>query len=171
MRIGQTFVLTLVFLGTASAQTREDNARSRITSVRYAPLAKQARIQGDVRLSLDAGVVTVLSGHPMLARTAAESATDLASILGTTDLDFTYHFVLFETTTVPTSRTVRRGNAFERAVLQIFGLKTERVIHGHECQNGVARPNDLKIAGSAVEVWIFGGVCLQTEAATVIAKR
>jgi hypothetical protein len=114
-------------------------------------------------------VVTVFSGHPLLARTAVESAKALGSIQGKTDVDVTYHFVLVDTATgVPV--TVPRGNAFERAVLRMFGRKTVKVVY--RCQEGAPPANDLKIAGAVIEVWIFGRPwCIQTDAATLVAKR
>jgi hypothetical protein len=111
----------------ASAQTPEDRLRSKIEAVHYAPLAEQARIQGDVHLNVKSGMVTLLSGHPILAPIAVESAKACGSIQGKTDLGMTYHFVLVDTATnVPI--TVPRGNAFERAVLRMFGLKTVKVV-------------------------------------------
>ena len=169
MRYRRPFVVSLVLVGAASAQTREDALRSAIKAVRYVPLAEQARIQGDVHLSVKSGVVTILSGHPLLAPLAVESAKAFGSIQGKTDVDLTYHFVLVDTATdVPV--TVPRGNAFGRAVLRVFGLKTTKVVH--RCQEGTPPANDLKIAGAAIEIWIFGGThCLMIESATLVAKR
>jgi hypothetical protein len=169
MRFRRHFVVALVLVGAASAQTPEDGLRSKIKAVRYAPLAEQARIQGDVHLNVSSGVVTLLSGHPILSAIAVESAKAFGSIQGKTSLDMMYHFVLVDAATdVPI--TVPRSNAFERAVLRVFGLKTVKVIY--QCQEGSPPANDLKIAGAVVEIWIFGRTrCLQTEAATLVAKR
>ena len=169
MRFRRLFVVALVLVGTASAQAPEDGLRSEIKAVHYAPLAELARIQGDVHLSVKSGVITLLSGHPILAPIAVESAKAFGSIQGKTDLDMTYHFVLVDTATgVPV--TVPRGNAFGRAVLRMFGLKTVKVVY--RCQEGAPPANDLKIAGAVVEIWIFGRTrCLQTEEATLTAKR
>jgi hypothetical protein len=112
-------------VGAALAQTPEDVLRSQIATARYAPLAEQARIQGDVHLKLNSGVVTVLSGHPLLAPIAVDSAKTFGPVQGRTELDVMYHFVLVDTS-VPTSTIVKRGNALERAVLRMFGLKTEK---------------------------------------------
>jgi hypothetical protein len=173
MRFRRPFVVALVLVGAASAQTTEDGLRSTIKAVHYPPLAEQARIQDDVHLNVKSGVVTLLSGHPILAPTAVESAKAFGSIQGETDLEMTYHFVLVDTTTsVPTSITVPRGNAFERAVLRVFGRKTIKVVLDDRCQEGPPPANDLKIAGAVIEVWIFGRTrCLQTDAATLVAKR
>ena len=169
MRFRRLFVAALVLVGAASAQTTEDRLRSEIKAVRYVPLAEQARIQGDVHLSVKSGVVTLLSGHPLLAPLAVESAKAFGSIQGKTDVDMTYHFVFVDTaTSVPV--TVPRGNAFGRAVLRMFGLKTVRVVY--RCQEGVPPANDLKIAGAVIEIWIFGTArCAMYESATLVAKR
>ena len=97
----------------------------------------------------------------------------LGPIHGQTDVEVTYHFVIVDTAkSVPTSTTVKRGNAFERAVLRVLGLKTEKVVHGEECESGVAPPNNVKVNGAAVEVWIYGRtVCIMTQPAVLVARR
>jgi hypothetical protein len=174
MQYKRTFALAVLFAGTAFAHTPADELRSKIGSVRYAPLAEAARVQGDVHLNLNSGVVTILSGPPLLARTAVESANALGSILGEGNVDLTYHFVFAGggTTSVLVPVSVKRGNAFGRAVLRMFGFKTERVIFEHQCQNGAAPANDLKISGANIEIWVYGrNRCVETEAATLIARR
>jgi hypothetical protein len=143
--------------------------KSQIATARYAPLAEAARIQGGVHLKLNSGVVTVLSGHPLLAPIAVESAKAFGPVQGRTELDVTYHFVLVDTS-VRTSTIVKRGNSLERAVLRMFGLKTEKVVYG--CQEGIPPANDVKLAVPFIEIWIYGGThCLQTQAATLVARR
>jgi hypothetical protein len=173
VQLPRIFLVAAVLLGTASAQISEDALKSRITNVRYPPLAEAARVQGDVHLARNAGMLTVLSGHLVLVQTALESAKAFASIQSETNLDLTYHFVLVDTvTSVPTSMKVPRGNVFERAVLRLFGLKPEKVIVEYRCQEGVAPPNDLKIGCASVEIWINGrSFCIQTEAETLRASR
>jgi hypothetical protein len=109
-------------------------------------------------------MVALVSGHPLLSRTAIESAKAFATY-NPTILDMTYHFILVDTTkSVPTTTTVKRGNAFERAILRIFGRPTEKVVHDYRCEEGVAPPNDAKINGAAIEIWVHGrGVCLETD--------
>lgn len=171
MQFQRNFIVPLVLLGRASAQIPEDELRSKIASGRYAPVAEAARIQGNVHLELNAGGVTLLSGPPLLARIAVESAKALGSIQRETDLDLTYHFVLVDATSVPTAMTVQRGNAFERTVLRMLGLKTENIIVNYRCQDGIPPPNDLKITGTGIEIWIYGkSRCLMIEAATLVGK-
>jgi hypothetical protein len=172
MECGRTFLLAFLLIGSTFAQTGEDKFRSTIIAVRYPPLAEQARIQGDVHLNVNPGAVTIVSGHPLLAQTAVESAKAFGSILGRSNLDVTYHCVLVETTiSVSTSTKVKRRNAFERVVLRIFGLKTEKVVTDYRCEEGVAH-TDSKVAGQVVDIWVYGRTrCLQTEAATLVARR
>src|SRR5437879_1062439 len=118
MRFRTLFVVALVLAGAASAQTPEDGLRSEIKAVHYAPLAEQARIQGDVRLRVKSGAVTLLSGHPLLAPLAVWSAKRFGSFQGETDADVTYHFVLVDIDATNVPVTVPRGNAFERVVLR-----------------------------------------------------
>jgi hypothetical protein len=173
MQLRNAFIIVLVLAGAVSAQTAEDGLRSKIEPIHYAPLAEQARIQGDVHLSVNSGVVTLLAGHPLLARVAMESAEAFRSIQDETNLDVTYHFVIVDTAKgVPTSMTVPRGNVLERAVLRMFGFKTEKVVIDYRCQEGAPPANDLKIAGAVIEIWIYGrSRCLETETSTFVAKR
>jgi hypothetical protein len=42
----------------------------------------------------------------------------------------------------------------------------------YRCQKGVPPPNDLKIVGAGIEIWIYGVIgCLSTDAATLSASR
>jgi hypothetical protein len=166
-------LLPLAFLGAIRAQTPEQALRSQIMGVHYAPVAEAARVQGTVHLNLKSNVVTLLSGPPVLTRTAVASARALGLAEPEANLDITYHFVLVNTAiSVARSITVPRGNAFERAIWRMFGLKTERVIVDYSCQEGVSPPNDFTIAGSTIEIWIYGrSRCLMIETATLVANR
>jgi len=169
----RTVFVAFLLVGAVFAQTSENELRSKISTVRYAPLAEQARIHGDVHLKLSAGAVTVISGHPLLVRIAVESAKSLASIPGQTDLDLTYHFVLVDNpSAVPTRLTVKRGNTVSRVILRMFGFKTEKVVLNYRCQEIDPPANDLKVSGFTLEIWIYGtSHCLQTEAVDLVARR
>jgi hypothetical protein len=173
MQLTGASIVACLLIGTTFAQSAEDMLKSKLTSVHYPPLAEQARIQGDVRLNLNTGVITVVSGHPLLTAIAVASAKAFGSVQAQTNLDVTYHFLFVDTvTSVPTLTTVKRGNAFERAILRVLGLKTEKVVHGYRCEEGVAPANDVKVNGAAIEVWIYGRThCLQTNTATLVARR
>jgi hypothetical protein len=168
MKVRRIFIVAMILVGAAAAQTRVDELKSKITAVRYNPLAAQARIQGDVHLKLASGVVTVLSGHPILARTAEENARTLGS---TGEMDLTYHFGLADPIIVPTSTIVKRGNALERAVLRMFGRRTEKVVLGHRCESSYPPPNEIEVHGGVVEIWIYANVgCLNTQTSTLVAR-
>jgi hypothetical protein len=172
-QLSRTSVVACLLVGAAFAQTAEDVLKSKLTSVNYPPLAEMARIQGDVRLNLSGGVITVVSGHPLLAPIAVANAKAFGSVQSQTDVDVTYHFVFVDTTTsVPIVTTIKRGNAFERAILHVFGRKTEKVVHGYQCESGVAPANDVRVNGAAIEIWIYGRTfCLMPQAAMLAARR
>ena len=97
MELSRTSIIVCLLIGTAFGQTAEDVLKSKLTSVHYAPLAEQARIQGDVLLNVNSGMITVVSGHPLLAPIAVASAKAFGSVESRTNFDVTYHFVLVDT--------------------------------------------------------------------------
>jgi hypothetical protein len=157
-----------------SAQT-EDGLRAKVAAVHYPPLGESARLPGDVRLEVNSGVVTLVSGHPLLAPTAIENAKTLGSIHGQTESDITYHFAIVDTNVhaVPTSTTVKRGNALERAVLRVFGFKTEKVVHGSRCEVDAAPASDIKAEGGVTKIWVYGRspLCIYVYSATLARRR
>jgi hypothetical protein len=165
-----TPLLACLLIGSAFGQTAEDVLRSKLTSARYTPLAEMARIEGDVHLVVNNGVITAISSHPLLTSIAIGSAKGFESVQTKSKLDLTYHFVLVNTvTSVPTATTVKKGNAFTRAILRVFGAKTEKLVHGYRCEEGLAPVNDVKVNGTAAEVWIYGrSHCLQTNTAALV---
>jgi hypothetical protein len=178
MRFGRAFSVASLLVGSAFAQSAlaqnlEDELKTKIVGLHYMPLAEAARVQGDVRLNISGGVVSVLSGPPLLVKTAVENAKAIASIEGASALNLTYHFVLsVGTVSVPTWTTVKKGNTVERTVLRIFGRKAEKQVLISVCKKGIAPASTFKIAGVAVEIWIYGrDTCLETEASTLVARR
>ena len=171
MRFTTIFMAALLVSGRASTQIPEKVLRSKLGSVPYPRLAEVARIQGDVHLSVKSGVVTVHSGHPLLTLTATENAK---SFEAGPDIDLTYHFVLVETTikTVRTPVLVKRGDAVDRFILRLFGFKTEKTVVVDRCEEIDPPPNDLKVSGLDVEIWVYGrSLCLQTVTGTAVAQR
>jgi hypothetical protein len=134
-----TLAAALVLAQVAFAQTSEDELRPKIVTVRYPLLARVARVQGEIRLRVDASGITLVSGPPLLAQTAIENARSLGLMPGVT---LTYHFVIVDATTVPATMTVKKGDAFDRFFLRMFGLKTEKAVRYDQCVPGVAPPND-----------------------------
>jgi hypothetical protein len=173
MQLRKTCTIGCLIVCAALAQT-EGGLGAKVATVQYPPLAETARIQGDVRIEANSGVVTFISGHPLLAPRAIDHAKTLGSIQGQTKLDITYHFVVVDTNAynVPTSTTVKRGNVLERAILRVLGFKTEKAVHGIRCEEGVAPASDIKINGAVIEIWVYGRThCLETETATLVARR
>ena len=171
MRLRKICTIGCLLVSTALAQT-EDALRSRIATVHYSPFAEHARIQGDVRLQVTDGLVRLVSGHPLLAPLAIENAKTFGSTQGQPSFDVTYHFVLVDTSThTPATMTVKRGNAFERAVLRVFGFKTEEVVQFSVCESGVAPPNNIKTDGAVIEIWVHGRIlsCPEPDAAALVA--
>ncbi len=87
----------------------QDNAEivSKVEAVKYPPLGRQPRIQGDVRLHVGAKGVEVISGHPLLVPGATKSLTELGR-LSETEVDVVYHCSLVEPTLrINTEKTVR----------------------------------------------------------------
>jgi hypothetical protein len=172
MQLKKTCTIGCLLVSAALAQT-EGGLKAKVATVHYPQLAEAARIQGDVRLEANSGVVTLVSGHPVLAPVAIDTAKTLGSIQGQTKLDITYHFVLVDTNAynVPTLTTIKRGNAFERAILRVLGFKTEKVVHSIRCEQGVAPASDIKTDGAVIEIWVYGReFCLQTSTATLVAR-
>jgi hypothetical protein len=167
----KTFTIGCLFVAAALAQT-EGDLRAKVATAHYPPLFEQARIQGDVRLEANSGVVTLVSGRALLAPLAVDNAKTFGSIQGQTKLDITYHFVLVDTNlyNVPTLITVKKGNALERAIFRVLGLKTEKVVHGIRCEQGVAPVSDIKTDGAVIEIWVYGRTfCLETDVAMLVA--
>jgi len=158
-----TLAAALLLARVAFAQIPEDELRSKIARSIYPPLARAARVQGDVVLQVHSDGVTLVSGPPLLVQAAIENAKSLGLTGGVT---LTYHFVLFRSTTVPTFTPVKKGDAFDRLVLRIFGLKTERTVREDRCVPGVAPPNDVKISERGIDVWVNGAEnCVMVETA------
>ena len=165
-------MVALLVIQSAPAQTPGSELKSKITNLRYPPIAESARIHGDVRINIAAGLVKVLSGHPLLAPIALASANLFGSIQHQSDVDLVYHFVLVDTINVPTRITVKKGNGFERAILRMFGFKTEKVVLANLCQEGDLPASDLRISGTTIEIWIYGRTrCVQTQATELLARR
>ena len=105
---------------------------------------------------------------------AVDNVKSWESIWEKADAEVTYHFLLADTatTSVPKPMTVKRGNAFERAILRLFGRPTEKVVVEYACQEGVPPANDLKVLGAAIEIWVYGKTrCMEPAAAQLVAER
>ena len=151
------------------AQKPPEEWQAEIARVRYAPLPEFARVEGDVRLQARGGLVTVLSGPPLLLQTALDSAKRLSSMAAGTDLYFAYHFSVVDTAiTVPTVTTVKRGNALERVVLKMLRMKTEKTVTGSRCESRPAPVSEMPISGTTVDIRVYGRtVCAEAQFAAL----
>ncbi len=160
MRIQWKALSAVLFVGAALAQTPEDELNARIARIRYPMLARMNSIQGDVHLKLVSGVVAVLPKPSLISQVAVENANLVGSLPGMLDLDILFHFILDDHfTKVPTQVTVKRGNAFERIFLRLFGLKTQKMVTEYLCyQAPPSPPNRQEFSGATLEIWIYSSV-------------
>ena len=145
---------------------------SKLESVRYPPIARQARIQGDVRLLCKPNGVAPIAGHPLLVSSVIENLKGLEKIQAG-DVEVIYHFALVDPMVISKSKVVRKGDAFDRLILRILHLKTERVVEEYDCVEDPNQPrNRADTSRSPIEVWIYGAIpCLQTDANVLRADR
>jgi TonB family protein len=165
-------ILSLTFCGAQSAisgaQNTTGNKReikvTKLSSPVYPPLARQARVNGDVRLELkirpDGGVAeaAVLSGHPMLQQAAVDSAQKSQfSCSGCSDLTsypMTYRFDFLEGTGCQETTVASRFRSPKCVYLWKCGsrLTTESVI--------VSRPQEVTESDGHVTV-LASAACVQ----------
>ena len=144
---------------------------ARVEAWKYPQLARQARIQGDVRLQFRSGVPGVTSGHPLLAPSALENLKSLGDLPDAANL--VYHFVLVDSTVEVRRTTVKKGDAFDRFFLRLFRIRTERVVEETKCISNAdnAPKNRIDLTRNPVEVWIYGVVsCLQVETSYLASR-
>ena len=155
-----TFACLFSFGLVAAAQDNE--LTKKVEEVNYPPLAKQARIQGDIFLRIGSGKnVEPLRGHPMLAYIALDNLKDISKFLNP-NTGVIYHFTLLfpESTTT----TVKKGDALDRFFLRILKIKTIKVVKETRCaQIPIPPKNWPDLTKNPVEIWIYGSTgCLDT---------
>jgi hypothetical protein len=116
----------------------------------YPVLGRLTRTQGDVRLLLGPKGVEVISGHPLLVPAAMQGFKDLG------EFDVIFHFSLVDPTIRIASRTVQRGDAFDRLILRALRIKTEKIVREPECVETDPPKNRIDFAKDPVEIWIYG---------------
>jgi hypothetical protein len=174
MNLSRIAVLVIALLGPLAtfAQDASEVASRIVEAVRYHPLARQARIQGDVRFRSGPGGITTISGHPLLVQEAVISLIRLGDLVGVKN-DATYHFALIGPDIGVTTRVEKKGNRFERLILHAFMMKTERVVEDVECTpTPTSIPkNRVEITEDRIEAWIYGrGVCVQTSTSQIALR-
>jgi len=162
-----TFVLLAMLGGIACAQV---SPNSKLTT--YPPLARQARIQGTVRLVLfPSGDITTVSGHPLLTGAAMDNLKGWGTTV-TTEVEYVFSFV--DHTHIRTVRQLR-GDAFDRFFLKIFRRKLYE--EWQECVSSpnppdIESPKPVEISPTKYVVKVQAELaCIQTMSSTLAAFR
>ena len=159
---------------TAAEQPPLPEPTTQIHQFSYPPLARQARIQGTVRLAKTNGTVTLLAGHPILFPTAFQATESFPPIPGHNTITVTWHFEFTGPMTVYSERpvTIPITNKFERSLRRLLHLKTEKVVYESHCEPPTPPPNKLTLTGPHIEIWIAGThACLQVQTASASARN
>jgi hypothetical protein len=145
---------------------------SKVEAVQYPALSRQARVQGDVWLRVGPEGVKSIHGHPLLTPVAFNSIKDLGK-LSETEIDVLYHFILVDPTSRIARKTVKKGDAFDRLILRLMRIKTEKVVEEYECIETKVdlMKNRIDLKKNPVEVWIYGLTgCLQTSSSFIALR-
>ena len=120
----------------------------------YPPLARQARLQGTVRLAKTNGAVTLLVGHPLLFPTAFQATESSPPIPGHDTITVTWHFELTGPMTFYSERPVNIPitNRFERSLRRLFHRRTEKIVYKSFCEPPPPPPNTTTITASHLEI-------------------
>jgi hypothetical protein len=156
-------VLAVVFLVPLATFAQVGSGlASKVEAVRFPPLARQARIQGDVKLRSGPAGITLVNGHPLLAPIALANLKELGRV-SDAEIEAVYHFMLVNETETRVTRTVvKKGNPFTRLILRAFRVKTETVVEGTQCIEKPVQPNRVDLKHDSIEVWIYASIgCLQ----------
>jgi len=143
----------LVCLGNGFAQSSANP-----DAIRYPPLAKVARIRGDVLISGGNAV----TGHPIL-REPALRGLDVLN-LHAPQTDVLFHFILSDIILSPRTETIPKGDAFDRFFLRLLRIPTTRKIATQVCTEGPNAPaNRIDSTKDPIEAWIYGKApCIET---------
>src|SRR5579859_1476012 len=102
-------IACLFSFGVAALALDDGGLASKVEAVKYPPLAKAARIQGDVHLHIGPKGVEFVSGHPLFAPVAVDNLKELRKV---SEGEVIYHFVLVDdTATRLTIPTVQKSDA------------------------------------------------------------
>ena len=167
MKCSYGAVLLLPLLGSLStfAQDAPGLLALKVEAVKVPPLARQARLQGDVILRSGLGKTTVASGHPILAQAALENLKELGDF-SDAEIGFVYHFILVEPEFRAMATAVKKGNRFTRFIRRAFRLKTEELVEYPQCVESPPPKNRISSTDKSIEVWIYGtSSCLQPQIA------
>jgi hypothetical protein len=124
--------------------------------VEYPPLAKAARIQGEVHLVFGPNGIVPISGHPLLASAAIDRLKHES--LTSSDNEAVYHFVLVEPEIGTAQYVMKIGNPFTRLFRRVLKLKTEEVVEGAACLERTPPINRIDLLSKPVEVWVYATI-------------
>jgi hypothetical protein len=128
-------------------------SNANLDAIRYPPLAAAAKVQGDVLISGG----NVVTGPPLL-REAALRSIDLLNFRAL-QTGVVVHFVLVGTVESTGTETIKKGDAFDRFFLRLFGIPTVKKIEIHQCvQNPNVLANRIDSAKDPIEVRVYGKV-------------
>ena len=116
----------LLFAAGAWAQQEEPKISVNLEGFRYPPIARWARIQGDVVFQVRTPDVDLVIGQLFLTSTAQANLQtwDLSPFAGSYVVR--YHFILTDPGTKRQMEPI--GNKFDRFFLRLFGAPTKNVI-------------------------------------------
>jgi hypothetical protein len=160
----------MVLVATAAVGQDDAGIVSKVEALRFSPLTRQARIQGDVRLHFGSEGITLLSGQPLLAEVAIGNLRELGK-LSDGEGEVVYHFVLVsDSNTRVTRTTVKKGPAIKRLILHALKMKTEKVVEYRECIENPTK-NRIDLTHDIREVWIYASVaCVQAMPSQVASR-
>jgi hypothetical protein len=116
-----------------------------LDAIVYPPLARAAQAQGDVLIQGG----TVVSGHPLLREAALRGVALLN--LPAPQGALLFHFILVDA--VLSTRTIEKGDPFDRFFLRILGIPVTKKIR--ECTESPAT-NRIDSTKEPIEVWVYG---------------
>jgi hypothetical protein len=145
MRLATTLAC-FVYLADGFAQSN-----AALDAIIYPPLARAARIQGDVLIRGR----NVFSGPPLL-RDAALRGVDLLNPPAPQG-GLLVHFILVETIQSTRTETIKRGDAFDQFFLRLLRIPVVKKVEIHGCiSNPNVPPNRLDSTKDPLEVWVYG---------------
>jgi hypothetical protein len=161
----RTFAGTLVFALGALAQSEEPKIVVNLGGLRYPPIAKQARIQGNVVFRVTAsGRELASSANPLLTPAAEDNLkTWTPPPLEDGSYLVTYHFEILQAT-----RSVPIGSGLGRFLRRLVGAPTTKAVGCFPTGEPDPAPRYVIATGGGIDVFAEGHfVCLPTQVAAV----
>lgn len=162
MRLTLTTICIFSF-GLVAFGQQDDAAvvlQAKVEQMKYPPLARLARIQGDAVLLVESdGALGLVSGHPLLVGPARDEFPSL-DIHPDKKTEVRFHFVLLDTYVPPVRKTMvvpRGGDAVDRFFLRVFHISQTRTeVYYDYCPDDPNLPkNKIDASGKAIEIWVY----------------